>query len=454
VRRPGYAIAAVAVLSLGLSACTGGKNSGIEVGTVARATVTEVVEAPANVAARATVTVTATGDGTVAKLYVTDGQKVPAGAILAMISSPDAQARLRTARTAAAQAEAATPAAPPRIDLSGPQGQADSSARGAFDAARKAAAQIPDARLKAAALAQITTAEKQYGLARAQARAAIEAINTGVGNLSTALASLTAAQRIQAEAAVVAAQRSVDALTIRAPIAGTVQLGGSSSAGSSGTSLGSVLDQLPPDVADQASAALGTDVTGGGSADQVQTTGPVTLGMPISTGMPLATIVDTAVLSLIAEVDETDVLEVHKGVHAAAELDAVPGGSYPATVQAVDLSPTQSARGGVSYRVRLTLGHGKLTDGRPAPDPRPGMSAVADLRVRTAPEVISVPSSAVTRDGNADAVWLITGGHAQRRTVTLGTQGEDLVEVTRGLSVGDRVVVRGADKVTDGQSLS
>jgi HlyD family secretion protein len=456
VRRPrSGAVAAVAVTALALSGCTGNGDAGIEVGTVARATVTEVVEAPATVQARATVMLAATGDGTLANLYVRDGQHVPAGAILATISAPDAQARLTTARTQAAQAEAAAPAAPPRIDLSTAQGQADTSAQGAFDAARRAAAQIPDARLRAGALTQITAAERQYALARAQAQAAIEAINTGVGNLSTALGSLSAAQRSQARAAVVAAQRAVDALTIRAPIAGVVQLGGAAASASGGSgSLGSVLDQLPPEVRDQASSALGTDLSGGGSAPQVQTTGPVTVGMPVSTGMPLATIFDTAVLSLVAEVDETDVLLVRRGVRAGAELDAVPGANYPATVAAVDLSPTASARGGVSYRVRLTLARGRLPDGRPAPEPRPGMSAVANLQVRTVQDAISVPSSAVTRAGNADAVWVVAGGRARRRTVTLGTQGADLVEVTNGLRVGERVVVRGADKVTDGQDLS
>ncbi len=55
-------------------------------------------------------------------------------------------------------------------------------------------------------------------------------------------------------------------------------------------------------------------------------------------------------LSLAADVDETDVFLVKPGVKAEAELDAVPGGRYPATVASVGLSPTQSARGGVSYR--------------------------------------------------------------------------------------------------------
>jgi multidrug efflux pump subunit AcrA (membrane-fusion protein) len=120
----------------------------------------------------------------------------------------------------------------------------------------------------------------------------------------------------------------------------------------------------------------------------------------------------------------------------------------------VDLTPTQSARGGVAYRARLALGAGTLAGGEAtAPRPRPGMSAVADLQVSTARNAVSVPASAVVRDGDRDAVWVVNGQYARRRTVTLGTQGEDSVAVTSGLAEGERVVVRGADTVREGQEL-
>ncbi len=186
----------------------------------------------------------------------------------------------------------------------------------------------------------------------------------------------------------------------------------------------------------------------------MQTTGPVTVGAPVSAGTTLATIVDVSSLSLAADVDETDVFLVKPGVKAEAELDAVPGGRYPATVASVGLSPTQSARGGVSYRVRLTLAGGTMPDGSPAPTPRPGMSAVADLQVRTPQDAVSVPATAIVRDGDRDAVWVVDDAHAHRRNVTVGTQGEDRVAVTAGLRVGEQVVVRGADQVREGQELS
>jgi len=41
----------------------------------------------------------------------------------------------------------------------------------------------------------------------------------------------------------------------------------------------------------------------------------------------------------------------------------------------------------------------------------------------------------------------VRDGKAVRQPVTLGAEGEEYVEVLRGLQVGDTVVVRGADKV-------
>jgi HlyD family secretion protein len=449
------ATAAVAVSAVLLTGCTG-NSSGIQVAAVGRSTVSEVVEAPATVQAAATTTVTSPATGTVEAVFVRDGQRVAAGTLLFHISSPQAEAQLTQARSALTQVDSAAPGSPAAL-TGGAQTQADTAAQGAFTAARKAAAGIPDPRLKAAALTQITAAERQYQLAAAQARAAIAAINSGIGNLNAAIASLTAAQRVQAQTAVQVAQNAVDALDVTAPIGGTVQLGGSSGGGQgAGADLGDVLSQLPADQQQQAASALGGGAvpTGAGSGGGVQTAGPVAVGAPVSAGTTLATIVDVSSLSLAADVDETDVFLVKPGVKAEAELDAVPGGRYPAAVASVGLSPTQSARGGVSYRARLTLAGGTMPDGSRAPTPRPGMSAVADLQVRTARDAISVPATAIVRDGDRDAVWVVDGSHAHRRNVTVGTQGEDQVAVTAGLRVGEQVVVRGVDQVREGQELS
>jgi hypothetical protein len=82
------------------------------------------------------------------------------------------------------------------------------------------------------------------------------------------------------------------------------------------------------------------------------------------------------------------------------------------------------------------------------------MSAVAHLRVRTAVDAVAVPAAAVFTVDSGEAVWLLRDGRAVRQAVRVGVQGEDLVEIVSGVAAGDRVVVSGTDKVSEGQDLS
>jgi hypothetical protein len=81
------------------------------------------------------------------------------------------------------------------------------------------------------------------------------------------------------------------------------------------------------------------------------------------------------------------------------------------------------------------------------------MSAVASLRVLTAEDVVAVPVASVFRDGEQDAVWVVTDGVPEERVVVLGAQGEEYLQVVDGLSVGEVVVTRGADQVVAGEEL-
>lgn len=451
VRRPLRCFPATAGLALLLAVvagCSSTSTKGIRLGSVRTATVTEVVDAPAAVTARAMATVTSPADGQVSALYVTDGQRVVAGTVLGIIASTSAQQRLVQARQAAAAAAGGSVRVP-GADLSGLQAQTDAAAALAFGQARTALAQIPDPVARAAAARQLASGEAQYAAARAQAEAAVRQFNAGLAGLGAALRSLTAAQQAQAQAGVALAQAAVDALTLRAPIAGTVQLGGVPAA--AGGSLSDLLGQLPQGGSGLAGGAL--PGAGGASAGGTSAATMIAVGAPVSAGTAVVTILDVSSLGLQADVDETDVLLVRAGQRARVELDAVPGASFQATVAAVDLSPTTSSQGGVSYHVRLQLGTGRSASGGVLSPPRPGMSAVVHLAVRVAPNALAVPAAAVVRAGGRDAVWLVRGGTARRRYVTVGTQGPDMVAVTEGLRAGDRIVVAGADRVHAGQHL-
>jgi HlyD family secretion protein len=181
----------------------------------------------------------------------------------------------------------------------------------------------------------------------------------------------------------------------------------------------------------------------------------LSVGDQVSAGSAIVTIVDVSEIGLVGEVDETDVLLVAPGVTADVDLDAAPGLPFEATVGMVDLLPTPSARGGVAYRIRLSFRPVKPGDsGQPRPTPRPGMSAVAHLRVRSAVDAVAVPAAAVFSSDNGETVWVVRDGQAVRQPVRVGVQGADLVQILSGLEPGQRVVTSGTDKVTAGQAVS
>ena len=445
------AVLVASIVLFGLTAASCDDDDGrVALASAERATVAELVDAPASVTARAAATLSAPADGILAELRVGPGDTVKAGRILAVIDSPSARDRLAKARQALDAANRAGQGVGGGADLSRLRRSTDQAAARAFDAAREAAGKLTDQRLRAALLAQVTVAERQYDAAARAAGDAVRAVQRGVAGLNSAIRALSAAQRLQAQQAYDLAKSTVDALTLRAPIGGVVQVGGTTAPAGSADALAGLLG-----AAGGLGPLPGVEAPGAGSpaAPPAGVDGAVPVGGRVTAGTPVLTVVDLTDIGLVADVDETDVLLVTDGVPATVELDAATGASYPATVRSVDVLPTASTRGGVSYRVRLSLAEGRFADGRPAPAPRPGMSAVVHLRVREATDAVTVPAAAVLSAEGRDAVWVVRDGRAERVPVTVGVQGQDLVQIVSGVEPGQRVVVGGADQVRTGQQL-
>jgi HlyD family secretion protein len=438
--------AVASVLALTVAGCGGGSDDPLRAATVGRATVVETVDAPVVVTARATATVTAPADGTVGQLRVHEGQRVREGQILLRVGSPDAHRRLRLARQADSRAAAsARPIGLPVFTAGG--GQAGAGAERAFAHARLAVQRLPSGAARTQTLSVLRLLQSQYVAARTVTDQAVRQFSAGVRGLSAAIVGMSSAQRGQTGAAVQVARRTVAALTVRAPVAGTVSLSPPAASKSHSSDASQLVAKLPASLQGQAGGLVG-----GAAAPSVDAV--LASGRPVRSGQPILTVTDTSTLTLTAQVDETDVLLVKKGIAASATLDAVPDATYVATVTTIDPAPTTSSRGGGSYVVRLSLGSGTMPDGSVAPTPRPGMKGDVKLNVRTARHTVAVPAIATFRAGARDAVWVVKNGVTHRRMVRLGAQGETRVQVVEGLQAGERIVVRGVDGVRDGEPVS
>jgi HlyD family secretion protein len=446
----------VVVLALALGACDSGPDQRFAAEAARPADVVERVNAPGSVAAAAQAELTAPAAATVERLLVADGAKVRPGQVVALLSSSQVEESLRQARAALAAASslgAAVPSLPTDqavAALGEVQDQVTATSLAVTTSLRAVAGTLPEPQ-RSRLLARLDRTERQLAATRRRTseavRLAADAVEAQTSALSRSLEAATAAQRAQAAVAVEAAESQQERLSLRAPLAGTVQLGREQTGGGGG------LPTLPslPQGAEQALEGLG----GGGGGGQE---GPVLrVGSVLDAGQTVATVYDVASLNVAAMVDETDVALVRGGQRAEVELDAFPGARFEARVRRVAVAPSTgtapSAAGGVSYQVDLALGKElqPAEDGR-RPLPRVGMTATAEIEVRRATAALSVPGSALVGRGRGQAVYVIEGGRVRLRPVRIAADGEDRVAIAAGLREGERVVSRGAERLRDGQA--
>lgn len=84
----------------------------------------------------------------------------------------------------------------------------------------------------------------------------------------------------------------------------------------------------------------------------------------------------------------------------------------------------------------------------------PGMYANTELQLAHADGVITIPVEALVLQGNQDTVYVLgANNRIHVRKVEVGIRGSKLAEIRSGLQVGDRVILGGQDKYTEGEQV-
>jgi cobalt-zinc-cadmium efflux system membrane fusion protein len=162
-----------------------------------------------------------------------------------------------------------------------------------------------------------------------------------------------------------------------------------------------------------------------------------TAGSFVEAGAPLLRVTDPTRLWLEARVPEADLGRLQNELTASFYVD---GHREP-----VDLAPDALvARGLHVDAVTRTLPITFTVDnasGRFVP----GAFARVELASGPAHEALAVPASALVDDGGAAVVFVqVEGESFERRVVRTGLRHRGLIEITSGLTAGERVVVKGA----------
>jgi membrane fusion protein (multidrug efflux system) len=79
-----------------------------------------------------------------------------------------------------------------------------------------------------------------------------------------------------------------------------------------------------------------------------------------------------------------------------------------------------------------------------------GMFARVEVLVGTHHNALQIPIDAVSRLEDAQYVYIVRDGKAERISVGIGVRDENRVEITNGLDGSEQVIVSGKDLVHDG----
>lgn len=161
------------------------------------------------------------------------------------------------------------------------------------------------------------------------------------------------------------------------------------------------------------------------------------------TAPTFVTIIADNALQLVAMVDETDISNVKPGNPVSFTVDSYPSRDFPGTVESIAPKAT-IVSGVVNYEVTIDIKKdAKLL--------KPDMTA--NVMIRTAQhQALLLPAIAVHKDGDQSFVLIPEKNGSGRKPVVLGANDGGSVEIKRGISQTDGILVTTSGSVQGGEN--
>ena len=166
----------------------------------------------------------------------------------------------------------------------------------------------------------------------------------------------------------------------------------------------------------------------------------VSTGDYVTRGMKIAQVVRVMPLRIELTVPEQFVADVRVGQPVSFAVDAFSGRTFEGTVRYVSPSLRADQRA-LTVEAVVPNSNGAL---------KPGMFATALIQQPKKVEAILVPAAAVRVVSGTSRVFVVAGDHAEERLVTTGQVLDQMIEVTSGLTRGDRVATANVPQLVDG----
>jgi RND family efflux transporter MFP subunit len=166
-------------------------------------------------------------------------------------------------------------------------------------------------------------------------------------------------------------------------------------------------------------------------------------GASVSPNNPVASVVDIHFVRLVVNLVEKDLRQITAGKPAVVEVDAYPGETFAGKVARVApvLDPaTRTAQMEVEIQ-------------NPGSRLKPGMYARVKLTVGQKANALVVPANSLVTVEGKKGVFIANNNTAKFAPIETGIAQDNLVEVTKGLDEGARVITTGAQALKDGDRI-
>lgn len=171
----------------------------------------------------------------------------------------------------------------------------------------------------------------------------------------------------------------------------------------------------------------------------------VDVGETVAPGTPVAKIVDMKRLRVKIGLSEEQIVKVHPGQNVMLTVAAYPRIPIQGEVFTVGPEASSDTR---TFPVEITIPNS-------ADYPlKSGMVARVELAVDVIQDVPIIPRDAILERAGDYIAFVINNTKAERRVLDLGAQSGDMVEIRRGITSGEDVVVIGQENLSDGTTVA
>ena len=177
--------------------------------------------------------------------------------------------------------------------------------------------------------------------------------------------------------------------------------------------------------------------------DGVVSSREIKLGQTINVSDVMFRITDTSELLAYVQIPQAELGKFSAGQIATLTVDAMPDATFAATIARI--SPTIDMRNG-TFRATAFIDNssGELA---------PGMFARFSIAYDRHADALVIPRAALVEEDDQISVYVVADGSVSRRTIEVGIESGNLVEVVGGLAGDEEIVVTGQSSLRDGSKV-